>query len=216
MKPFQTPDEMLEAHELMFGQAGRQCAEVVLRWASVLFAVPLETLNIRVVLAPIELGPYNRHSGYAYDGAQGAFILGNRHIVALRGGTLVFQPRQQADGTLAGYEDFIVHELTHARQVQLQREHEGEKGWTSTRGAHRDLAWYTAVSEACPKFLGFELPQSLWPKGPRTPKHTLTEVEMTHWPESIRCLALAEDDRLPKPAHQLVCREPAQAMGALP
>jgi hypothetical protein len=216
MKPFRTPDEMLDAHELMFGEAGRQCAEVVIRWASTLFAVPLETLNIRVVLAPIELGPYNRHSGYAYDGAQGAFILGNRHIVALRGGTLVLQPRQQAGGMLADYEDFIVHELTHARQGQLQREHEGEKGWTSKRGAHRDLAWYTAVSEACPNYLGFELPPALWPKGPRTPKSTLTEVEMTHWPGSLRMLALSGDERLPESAHELVCRNPTQAMEALP
>jgi hypothetical protein len=27
MKPFHSPDEMLDAHELMFGEAGRQCAE---------------------------------------------------------------------------------------------------------------------------------------------------------------------------------------------
>jgi hypothetical protein len=34
--------------------------------ATTLFAVPLDVLNIRVVLAPIELGPYNRHAGYHY------------------------------------------------------------------------------------------------------------------------------------------------------
>ena len=66
MKPFRSPAEMLDAHELMFGEAGRQCAEVVLKWAGTLFAVPLESLNIRVVLAPVELGPYNRHAGYHY------------------------------------------------------------------------------------------------------------------------------------------------------
>jgi hypothetical protein len=216
MKPFRTPDEMLRTHELMFGEAGRQCAETVLRWASVLFAVPLEALNIRVVLAPIELGPYNRHTGYAYDAAEGAFILGNRHVVHLSKGTLILNPRARADGGLAGYEDFIVHELTHARQAQLQRDHNGEKGWTSTRGAHRDLAWYTAVSEACPKYLGFELPASLWPRGPRTPKSTLTEVEMTHWPDTIRLLALSRDERLPKTAHELVCGDPVQAIEVRP
>ena len=51
MKPFRSREEMLDAHELMFGEAGRQCAEVVLKWASMLFAVPLNTMNIRVVLA---------------------------------------------------------------------------------------------------------------------------------------------------------------------
>jgi hypothetical protein len=63
MKPFRSRDEMLDACELMFGEAGRQCAEIVLRWVTTLFAVPLDVLNIGVVLAPIELGPYNRHAG---------------------------------------------------------------------------------------------------------------------------------------------------------
>jgi hypothetical protein len=69
MKPFRSAEEMLDAHELMFGEAGRRCAEIVLKWAATLFAVPLETLNIRVVLAPVELGPYNRHTGYHYGRA---------------------------------------------------------------------------------------------------------------------------------------------------
>jgi hypothetical protein len=63
MIPFRSPEEMLIAHEQMFGEAGRQAAELVLRWATTLFAVPLGALNIRVVLAPVELGPYNRHTG---------------------------------------------------------------------------------------------------------------------------------------------------------
>jgi hypothetical protein len=54
---------MLDTHVRMFGEAGRQCAEIVLRWAGTLFAQPLDALNIRVVLAPVELGPYNRHAG---------------------------------------------------------------------------------------------------------------------------------------------------------
>ncbi len=163
----------------MFGEAGRQCAEVVLRWAATLFAVPLDALNIRVVLAPVELGPYNRHAGYHYGADAGTFILGNRHVVELKGGTLVLT--QRAAQHLARYEDFIVHELTHARQAQLLR----ANGWKATRGAHRDLGWYTAVAEASPQYLGVELPRSCWPTGPRTRKGTLTEVELTH------CLVLA-------------------------
>ena len=78
MKPFRSSEEMLDAHELMFGEAGRQCAEVVLKWAGTLFAVPLNTLNIRVVLAPVEIGPYNRHTGYCCDGGEGKAALWDR------------------------------------------------------------------------------------------------------------------------------------------
>jgi hypothetical protein len=164
MKPFRSAAEMLDAHELMFGMAGRRCAELVVKWATTLFAVPLDSLNIRVVLAPIELGPYNRHAGYIHS-ADGAFILGNRHIVKWTGdGTLTLV---QSDQWLS--EDFIVHELTHARQAQLLREHAGEPGWKPTRpGAHRDRGWYAAIREAAPRYLGVELPPSLWPTGPRT------------------------------------------------
>jgi hypothetical protein len=210
MKPFRSPQEMLDAHELMFGDAGRQCAEVVLKWAARLFAVPLDGLNIRVVLAPIELGPYNRHTGYHYGTEQGTFILGNRHIVHLDGGTLTLV-QSSGESFLHWIEDFIVHELTHARQAQLLRDHAGQKGWKMKRGAHRDLGWYSAVAEACPHYLGVELPRASWPTGPRTREGTLTEVEMTHWPSSLRMLAQSNDPRLPriKPAeaHELMCMQ---------
>jgi hypothetical protein len=196
MKPFRSAEEMLDAHELMFGMPGRQCAEIVLRWAGILFAAPLDTLNIRVVLAPVELGPYNRHLGYHYGGGDGAFILGNRHIVTLRKGELVFV--EDGEKYIGWFEDFIVHELTHARQHQLEREHDGEPGWQRTRGDHRNFGWYAAVAEACPRYLGVELPRSSWPRGPRTRDTTLTEVEMTHWPGSLRRLAKENDPRLPK------------------
>jgi hypothetical protein len=195
MKPFRSPEEMLDAHELMFGEAGRQCAEVVLKWATTLFAVPLEALNIRIVLAPVELGPYNRHAGYHYGpNDEGTFILGNRHIVELLNGTLVLKQGVGEQNFLDLVEDFIVHELTHARQAQLEREH----GWARTRGDHRDQGWYAAVAEACPNYLGFELPKAIWPQGPRPKNGHLTEVEMTHWPESLRMLGLMNDPRLPK------------------
>jgi hypothetical protein len=185
MKPFRSADEMLDAHELMFGDAGRRCAQLVLKWAWCLFAEPLDPLNFRVVLAPVELGPYNKHRGWVHGDGQGAgLILGNRHIVKLHNGELVLADRA---------EDFIAHELTHPRQAQLLRKH---PEWKAARGAHRDLGWYTAVAEACPHYLGFELPHSLWPTGPRTRQGTLTEVEMTHWPGSLRILAEQKDPRL--------------------
>src|SRR5262249_40015736 len=115
----------------------------------------------------------------------------------------------------ARFEDFIVHELTHARQAQLLLAHQNGKGWQRNRGAHRDLGWYTAIAEACPKYLSVECPRSSWPTGPRTRQGTLTEVEMTHWPESLRALALANDPRLPKAqaqldAHELMCSNAAE------
>jgi hypothetical protein len=192
MTPFHSFEEMLDAHEAMFGPPGRKCAEIVQRWAATLFAVPLDALNIRVVLAPIELGPYNRHAGYHYAG-QGAFILANRHIVRLKNGTL--ELTRPADELLDPLQDFIVHELTHARQQLLLREH---PEWKVTRGAHRDRGWYAAIAEACPRYLGVEFPRSSWPTGPRTRKGTLTEVEATHWPESFRMLVESDDPRLPK------------------
>jgi len=194
MKPFRSSEEMLDAHEAMFGEAGRQCAEVVLKWATTLFAVPLEVLNIRVVLAPVELGPYNRHAGYCYGGeGKGALILGNRHVVTFKRGTLALI--KPAESNLSGYENFIVHELTHIRQAQLLREHKGEWGWSQTGGnVHRDKGWYAAIAEACPNYLGVELPESVWPK--RNNPDTLTEPEMSHWPASIRDLVEADDPRL--------------------
>jgi hypothetical protein len=196
MKPFRSPKEMLNAHEAMFGDAGRKSAEIVLKWANTLFAEPCEALNIRVVLAPVELGPYNRHDGYCYGGeGKGALILGNRHVVHFSNGSLVLN-RSAADN-VGVYEDFIVHELTHIRQAQLLRQHAGEWGWTqSGKNVHRDKGWYQAIAEAAPKYLGVEVPESVWPK--RGNPDTLTEPEMCHWPDSIRALAQAKDPRLPK------------------
>lgn len=191
MKPFRSAEEMLDAHELMFGEAGRQCAELVVKWATTLFAVPLDALNTRVVLAPVELGPYNRHAGYHYGPeGTGTLILGNRHIAEFKNGTLVLMPKSKR--WLSSVEDFIVHELTHARQAQLLREH----GWQMKRGAHRDLGWYSAVAEACPRYLGLEMPRTVWPTGPRTRDGTLSEVDLTHWPNSLRELAMAGDPRM--------------------
>jgi len=60
MKPFRSHEEMLDAHELMFGDAGRQCAEIVLYWATTLFAAPLDVLNIRAIQAPRPAGDKRR------------------------------------------------------------------------------------------------------------------------------------------------------------
>jgi hypothetical protein len=190
MKSFTSRDQMLDAHEAMFGAAGRQAAEIVLQWAPRLFAVPLDPLSIRVVLAPVEMGPYNRHGGYYMDAGPQDFILGNRHQVEFdEAGDLVLTDAQ-------GLTDFIVHELTHARQAQVMK----ANGWTRKgRGTHRDKGWYTAIAEAAPKYLDVEVPKAAWPKGWRPRKGGLTEPEMTHWPEAIRTLVEGSDPRLGLP-----------------
>ena len=92
-----------------------------------------------------------------------------------------------------------MHELTHIRQAQLQHQHNWDEG---IRGVHRNRAWYSAISEACPNNLGgLQLPPSVWPTGSRTKRGTLTEVEMTHWPESLRSLSHARDERLYTEVH---------------
>jgi hypothetical protein len=193
MKPFKSAAAMRAAHEAMFGDAGRQAAEIVLDLAPRLFAAPIDPLSVRVVLAPVEMGAYNKHTGYHIGEGSESFILGNRHECRFRGDDIALNDRQ-------GFEDFIVHELTHRRQGQLLREHAGEWGWAlhPGRGAHRDKGWYAAISEAAPNYLGVELPESVWPR--RGNGATLTEPEMTHWPESIRALIKARDPRLAEPA----------------
>jgi hypothetical protein len=186
MKPFSTAAEMKDAHLLMFGPAGRTCAEIVLRLAPTLFAVPLDPLSVRVVLAPVEMGPYNKHRGYNFGDGKSSFILGNRHHCRFCDDEIAINDQQ-------GIVDFVCHELTHTRQAQLHREH----GWSfGSRGFHRDPGWYTAITEACPNYLGVTLPRASWPTGGRTKRGTLTEVEMTHWPRSLRELAQAGDPRL--------------------
>lgn len=185
MKNFSSPQHMLEAHESMYGKPGRQFAELVIKHAATLFAVPLNALNIRVILAPVELGPYNRHSGWCAECTTGGIILANRHHVVLgRDGIHLVKD-------LPGVEDFIVHELTHQRQRMLLR----ENGWSQNRGHHRDLGWYHAIMEAAPKYLGVELtPEHLPLKSKRYGKTVVkvaregapTESEWTHWPSGLR------------------------------
>ena len=77
----------------------------------------------------------------------------------------------------------------------LLHENRGVRGWSQTGGnVHRDKGWYTAIAEAAPNYLGVEVPADVWPS--RTRPDTQTELEMSHWPESIRALAEANDPRL--------------------
>ena len=199
MTPFASTDQMIETHERMFGDAGRFCAEALCRYIH-LFDEPFDPLRIRIVLAPVEIGPYNRHYGYTYK-SKGSFhlILGNRHICQLSwdGSVALIGPRCNA-------EDFIVHELTHHRQrILLARNDWKQNG---ARGCHRDKGWYAAIAEAAPRYLGVAFPESLWPKmkskrmGATVIKvqepGRIKEVEACHWPRSFRKLISRHDPRL--------------------
>jgi len=190
MRPFKSPKEMLDVHTAMFGEAGYVCAKAVLDFAGV-FDEPLDPLRIRVLLAPYEIGPYNRHKGYTNRPQEGGynFILGNRHVC-----------RDMPDGSFALHDngrltDFIVHEMTHHRQARLLQVSPAAQ----SRGAHRDRGWYGAIAEAAPRYLGVAFPPSVWPKQRRDlvlKEGRLTEVEATHWPASFRQLVAAGDPRL--------------------
>jgi hypothetical protein len=186
---------MLAVHRLMFGEAGATCAEFILDWAAKLFDDPVDPLTLRIVLAPVELGPYNRHSAWAYPEA--GMILGNRHICGLdkaKGIVLT--------GSITHVQDMVVHELCHFRQARLEAAHPQKR----SRGNHRDPAWYQAISEAARTYLGVHFPPERWPKmksvrdGNRVRKATdssrISEVEATHFPESFRVLIQNGDPRL--------------------
>jgi hypothetical protein len=198
MRPFSSSEEMIAVHETMFGDAGRFCAETVLRYAPSLFAEPLDPLRIRVVLAPVEIGPYNKHAGYTIHGGNEVyhFILGNRHICDYaRDGSFRLPDLGRA-------QDFIIHELTHHRQDSLLARYR----WPQNRGVHRDKGWYTAIAEAAPRYLGVAFPASVWPKLKSQRQNgsvikladpdRLTEPEVTHWPHSFRALIAVRDIRL--------------------
>ena len=78
-----------------------------------MFEEPLNPLSFRVVFAPIEMGPYNRHTGYTHSPS--AFILANRHCCGFG--------EDRAIALRGDFENFIVHELTHSRQKILLGTH---------------------------------------------------------------------------------------------
>lgn len=204
MTPFTSTVQMIDVHTAMFGDAGRFVAEAVIRFAPTMFDVALDPLRFRVVLAPDEIGAYNRHIGYTTVD-ENALILGNRHICRFdyKGNLVLADPQF--------VQDFILHELAHTRQAMLL----GGRIKSGSRGVHVDIGWHGAIAEATPRYLGVSFPPSAWPKwrsvrvkGAKgtTPKkvqddsNRLRETETSHWPHSFRKLIAAGDPRLTRVA----------------
>jgi len=178
---------MISHHALMYGEIGQIAAEAVVRWGSLWPG--LDALDFRILLAPVELGPYNRHLGYTHTCRPAhapRYILVNRKIC-----------RWEEDGTIGLARDhqfmidILVHEMTHHRQRDIIN----RDGIGQTRGGHRDRGWYKAIQEAAPKYLGVEFPPERWPKQ-KPCGGRLTEVEACRWPHSFRPLIASKDARL--------------------
>lgn len=186
--PFASADEMVSHHVTMYGSIGQIAAEAVLRYASLFPG--LNPLDFRILLAPVELRPYNKHIGYTVSRRRQAhaprYILGNRHVC-----------RWQDDGSIGlacdhqFMIDFLVHEMTHHRQADILL----RDGIRQNRGSHRDRGWYRAIEEAAPAYLGVEFPSERWPRQ-KTRNGRLTEVETCRWPHTFRELIANRDTRL--------------------
>jgi hypothetical protein len=159
----------------------------VLRHAETLFDEPIDPLRFRIVLAPCEMGAYDNHAGWTTANQALPIILLNRHICRICGCAIALNNE-------LNIEDTIVHELTHVRQFALIARDPKIK---LNRGCHRDRGWFGAVSEAAPRYLGVTMPVSIWPKQKASDqKQRITEVEVTHWPQSFRRLIANGDSRL--------------------
>ena len=186
---------MVAVHRLMFGEAGAACAKFIVDWSAKLFDEPIDPLTLRIVLAPVELGPYNKHMAWAYS--EGGMILGNRHICELDKVKGIVLKKN-----IEYVRDMVIHELCHFRQARLLAVHR----YKQSRGNHRDPAWYQAVSEAARAYLGVHFPPERWPKmksvrdGKTVSKMVdtsrLSEVDVSHFPHSFRVLIETRDPRL--------------------
>jgi hypothetical protein len=180
---------------VMYGEDIATFIYDVLEWAAEVGFKGAVTAARPVILAPAEMGPYNRRSGWYGPRLNGQVgpILVNRHHVSLdKASPDWFALRDRWD-----LQDTLVHELTHAYQHEVLIKRDGrDKTYDPTRGPHRCKSWYEAVSVACPGLFGIEVAREFWPlkKSVRVgskvtkviPDNTIPETVMTHWPESFR------------------------------
>jgi hypothetical protein len=189
--PFLSADAMTDHHIIMYGDIGKTAAEAVLRYASLW--PELNPLDFLVVFAPVELGPYNKHRGYTVTHRSAKaprYIVANRHVAEFNDDGFIVPACDPQDLI-----DFIVHEATHQRQQIILNRY----GIRPNRGTHRDRAWYAAIAEAAPAYLGVTFPPERWPiQGNKRAleEGRLTEPEATLWPHTFRDLIAKGDERL--------------------
>jgi hypothetical protein len=157
MQPFKSADQMLDAHEAMFGAAGKQAAEIVLEWAPQLFAEPLNPLSVRVVLAPVELDRLTATPAVTPRSAPELRSRQPPSVPFLRRQVVLNEP--QGFGTLSSTSWRTAARLHCCASTRVNR-----AGLNTSASAHRDKGWYSAIAEAAPNYLGVEVPADVWPK----------------------------------------------------
>jgi hypothetical protein len=188
-----TVTEYRAAARTMYGTEAGDFIYDTLEWTAETAFGGRVTAARPVILAPAEMGAYNRHVGWYGPVAGGGPgpILVNRHHVSV-----------SVDDWFAvrapdSLKDTLLHEMAHAYQFEVAMVRDGgDKTLDPTRGIHRCRSWYESVAVASPAVLGVEIPAERWPvkKSARRdgrvtkiiPEGAVSEVDMTHWPRSIR------------------------------
>ena len=142
------------------------------------------------IILTTAMSPYSRFSGW-YTPISNTIELVRYHCVSKKEG-IVLRSNYDVLASLA-------HEFCHFYQYEIC----GSP--TGSRGPHRCKSWYDSVTKASPYVCGVNIDGLCKPKksvreGGRVFKidnpTSLTEVELTHWPESVIDLAEQNDPRL--------------------
>lgn len=147
------------------------------------------TAEIPIILTTAQ-SSYNRFSGW-YSPAANTIELVRYHCKSTKDGIV---PRSIPKILMT-----LAHEFCHVYQYQVLG------GKTGSRGAHRCRSWYDAIAKASPFVTGVDIDGICKPlisvrEGNSVKKvsnpDSLTEVELTHFPNSIFKLLKENDKRL--------------------
>lgn len=142
------------------------------------------------IILTTAMSPYNQFGGWYSPKSNTIEIV--RHYC--KAGTSGIEPRDTSE-ILA----VLAHELCHVYQEKILG------GATGKRGPHRCRSWYDAITYASPFVCGVDIDGLCNPlrsvrEGRRVTKvqseASLSEVELTHWPDSVIRLAKNKDHRL--------------------
>lgn len=166
--------------DVLYGFAEQLCAEA--------FNSEI-TAEIPIILTTAQ-SSYNRFGGW-YSPTANTIELVKFHCKTTKDGIV---PRSIPEILMA-----LAHEFCHVYQYQVLG------GKTGSRGAHRCRSWYDAITKASPFVTGVDIDGICKPlKSERVGNivrkvnnpDSLTEVELTHFPNSIFKLVDDDDSRL--------------------